>query len=176
MLTLRVDKWLRVGAGCGVLLLLVAHQKLCPWLVDPPTSIEAESAKTKPHHRFDFLPVRLADPLPDDEEPAKHTLPWLPYLLPDSAAVTPRWPVSWNVVALRPAAGWRDGIVSCGGLRPGVRGLSAQTPIDAADLAWHVFLTPAEPAGFSTSQHITCLTLVHPAVGSSIVRTGPPRV
>ena len=174
MLTLRMDKWLRVGAGCSVLLLLTAQQKLCPWLVDPPESTEAQSAKTKPHILFDFLTARASDP-PPDEEPAKRTSPRLPYLLPDSAAATPRWSVSWNAAALRPAAGWRDGIVSCGGPRP-ERGSSTQAAADVVGLAWHVFLAPAEPVGVFTSCSAASLTRVHPAVGNSILRTGPPRV
>lgn len=80
----RSDKWLRIGAGVG-LLLVAAQEKLCPWLANPPP-----------------------DPIQAKAPPKRQ----LPYLQVDTAA--PRRPAACLQSAARDAEGRREGIVSRG--------------------------------------------------------------
>ena len=100
MLTLRVDKWLREGSGVGLLLLLVAQEKVCPWLLmPPPPGVQRWCAASAP----------AADACKRSE---KRTKPTLPCILPDAPA--PRWPAGWSQTTIRQTTGVRDGVLTCG--------------------------------------------------------------
>ncbi len=163
MLTLQVDKWLRVGAGFGLLLLLGAQQKLCPWLSHPPSEAEGRVAEAKGSH--------------DDEgqSPGKREPKRLPYLLTDTPAPDPRRPAAWNQATLRKTIGWHDGVVSCGEQNPSSGASPADQPAIANSPAWHRFQQPVEPARLP--RRPVCPTvLIDPAVRTSISRTGPPLI
>lgn len=157
--TLRVNKWMRVGAGFGLLLLLAAQEKLCPWLLTPPSESDPNAAG----------PQR---PQPDaDEEPRKRGAKHLPYVLPDATA--PRWPATWKQITLRQTTGWHDGVVSCGERNPSTGGSAPVQGTPADPWAWHCFLQPVQPRGLIQPLD-SAVTPVDPAVRTSISRTGPP--
>ena len=162
MLTSRADKWTRIAIGLNLLLLLVAQQKLCPWLMTPPREAKPDPPDTHQNQSHDDRT--------DPEKPSND----LPFLLPDTEAPAPRWPASWNQARLRQTTGWHDGVVSCGELDPS----ESHSPTAEASLpdrwAWHRFLLPVEPCGLSPRPVGPTLT-TDPAVRTSISRTGPPR-
>lgn len=159
MPSLRVDKWMRVGAGFGLLLLLAAQEKVCPWLLAPPSESDPNAAAPQP-------------PQPDgDEGPGKRGAKRLPYVLPDATA--PRWPAAWNQTTLRQTTGWHDGVVSCGQRDPSAGGSAPVQGTRPDRWAWHCFLQPVQPRGL-IERLDSAVTPTDPAVRTSISRTGPP--
>ncbi len=161
---LRVDKWMRVGAGLGLGLLLAAQGKVWPWLlvplercdpefVGPPAEAVAnEGSASRPH----------------DERPADKRRKGLPLLLPDNAPA-PRWPV--HSLARR-AGGARDGVVSCGPRRPSM-GRGDGLIVAADPLAWHALLDPLERV-WTARPAAGRVPPGDPAVRFCIRPTGPP--
>lgn len=158
MLAFRVDRWVRIVAAAGLLCLLIAQQKLCPWLASPPHQPEPRTA-TPP-----------TDVPAEDPAAQKSATRPLPYLLPGTCVTAPRLGGVFDQTAQRQGTGWHDGVVSCG----------PREPQAAPDV-------PAAPPG-STWRDLQCLAVlpwidgaqtdvVHldqPAIGSVIQRTGPP--
>jgi hypothetical protein len=165
MPSLRVDKWLSVGAGFGLLLLLSAQQRLCPWLTATPPAEPGTEA----------TPARGAQDAPDtaDRTPRKRAYPRLPYLLPGSNTATPRSTAGWSQAALRLRNGWHDGVCSCGPQQPLIGASTAPVAIPPDRLAWHCFQQLATPAVAVTQR--TERGSTDPAVATAIARTGPPR-
>lgn len=163
MLTQRVNKWLRIACGLGLLLLLVVQQKLCPWLVNPPP--EPGQRTTEP----------TALPLGESRLPQKHAATRLPFLLPGSPPSSPRWPTAWNQIALRHTMGWRDGVVASGAFRAARD--TNDTHVSDQHAAWYVWRLPRPtdtqftPAGPQVVHATT-----DPTLRTSISRTGPPAV
>jgi hypothetical protein len=166
MLTLRVVKWLRLSAGLGLLLLLAAQQKVCPWVFkvtgDKPTeSAEAESA-----------PLPTAPDADSDADDARTNKRTLPHLLPDATA--PRWPASAHQSTARQVTGARDGVVSCGEREPSRDPRTFGHPACAVVPPW----LDLRAAWLERRVPIVTRSTVHrdPALHSAINRTGPPRV
>ncbi len=149
----------RLGAAGGLLLLLIVQQKLCPW------PIATREAQPPEEPARDVVPLGGDDA--DAPAPAKRPVPPPPlYIVPDAPA--PRWAALWSDAAARLAVGWHDGVVSCGPPRPKVDSapalLSSATP-----RAWNcldAFITARAVA----PPRSPC----HPALGTCLVRTGPP--
>ena len=161
MLTLRVSKCLRLVAGFGLLLLLMAQQKLCPWLVSPSSKPQPGAATTASTNSE------------QDDAARKRESRRLPFLLPDTPAPAPRWASACSQVLLRHSTGWRDGVVSCGERSPSTGNSHAGQPVVADHWAWHRFLLPVEPRGLPQPP-ADVLTAIDPAVRTSISPTGPP--
>jgi hypothetical protein len=159
MFTLRLDKSLRVACGFGLLWLLVVQEKLCPWLLTPPS--ESDSAAITPGSAPQARPA-------SDKRPK----PRLPHILPDTPI--PRWPVGWLQQTLRQAVGDRDGVVSCGQQNPGSRSSEPAPAADANLLGWRRFQCLVQMAG-PVSSGTASSPHVDPAVRTCICRTGPPR-
>jgi len=162
MLTLRADKWLSVGAGFGLLLLISAQQRFCPWLMTtPPPEPGTEAAP--------------AERTAGSSERSEHKRPQsrLPYLLPDSNAATPRGTAGSSQAALRLRNGWCDGICSCGP-RQALAGSPNLPPAIPPDhLAWHCFQQPVAPPLLTVGERAR--PGADPAIATCIARTGPPR-
>jgi hypothetical protein len=168
MLTSRLDRLFSLAAGCSVLLLLTAQQKLCPWLNEAPAEHAAQStdAETTPPHDTE-----------SDDSPAgqaeKHKAPRLPLLLPDSCqAAAPRSLMADSQAEARQAVGWRDGVLAAGP-RHG-SGDSIQPASDAALAFWRVLQQPIPFSGIPAQ----CLRRTcprDPALQFCILRNGPPR-
>lgn len=136
---MRVDKGLRIGAGVGLLLLLAAQGKFCPWLTAPPPEPQADGERPGAGGAPAAPDAAAAPGAPaEGRKPAK---PRLAHLLPDTAA--PRWPASWSQVVIRQAAGARDGVISQGQRDPGAP-VAAALPA-AAGGDWHRLQRPAGP-------------------------------
>jgi len=158
MFALRMDKSLRVATGLGLLLLLAAQEKVCPWLVTPP----------KPADKGAADPAARPDGKQDTRKKAKTRLP---YLLPD--AVAPRRPAACSEASSRIIDRARDGIVSCGHRDPYAGDdFAANPPYDPC--AWHCFLEPSVPANAQPGE-ILALPPQNLAMQTAIQRTGPPR-
>lgn len=155
MLAFRLDKWVRVAAGLGMLLLLLAQEKVCPWLLRRPHCAESQ-------------PAALPRAANETDAPEQRRKPVLSHVLPD--APVPRWPASWNQVTLRQTTGARDGVVSCGEENPR-RDASTRAAEDAP--AWRCFLQPRRPVD-SAPPAATYRVMADPAVRTSITPTGPP--
>jgi hypothetical protein len=158
MLTLRLDKWTRVVTGLGLLLLLVAQEKVCPWL--------ATSARfvTTPE------PEKKGPPTKHDQEKRHHTRQILPHVVWD--ATPARWPLAWTPAGLRHSTGAREGVVSCGQERPTLGADTARLADgDLHDwlrlLQADIPLRPLSPVALTR--------IPDPAVRTSIHPTGPPR-
>jgi len=154
---LRADKPLRVACGLGLLLLLAAHEKACPWLWIPPQADKPDAA---------------APPTdPADKSPTKKAPKRLPHVLPEVAA--PRWPTGWPAGASRPS----DPRDQTGTPNPvagddSVRLLPANTPIRGW---WLDFQPPAAPVACVAAAVVGGVP-PDPAVQTCIRRTGPPPV
>ena len=160
MFTMRMDKWVRVGSGFGLLLLLLAQEKVCPWLLATP-------GKSKPNTHAATPPSSEADRTQKKQDKKN-----LPHVLPDAPA--PRWPASWSQTTLRQTTGARDGVVSRG-RRDSAPSRSAWASNVGGDRwAWHRLLEPVEPVGMLQSTARSSVP-VDPAVRTCISRTGPPR-
>jgi hypothetical protein len=159
MFILRLDKSLRVACGVALLWLLVVQEKLCPWLLTPPS--EPDSSAVAPGSAPRARPAS-----------EKRPKPRLPHILPDT--LIPRWPAGSLQQTLRQAGDDRAGVVSCGQQHPGGRSSVPVTAADADLLGWRRFQCcvqvtgPVLPGG-GLSPH------VDPAVQTCICRTGPPR-
>lgn len=168
MLILRTEHWLRVGAGFGLLLLLATQEKLCPWVLTPPSETPSDAVDASAAPPDAPAPAEDADPSRDAR--TKRKAPPLPLLLPDATA--PRWPAFFGDVSVDHVISARNGVVACGFNRPP----PAPAPSPAAvvstwrrlDTALLDFL-PARPA---TARRVPA----HPALGTTLLRTGPPRV
>ncbi len=148
MLIFRVDKWLRVGSGLAVLLLLAAQEKL--WPAPPPEA--ADDAKPG------------KNPADKDKHPR---LPVL-QLLPDAPA--PRWPAQWGQALSRETTGARDGVHTRGPREIASAGPLQATPAEPA--YWHVFRLTPEPGALLSQSPARAPAA--PAVLTAICQTGPP--
>jgi hypothetical protein len=155
MLSLRTDKWVRVGCGLGILLLLAAQEQFCPWLSNPPQQQKG------------------AEPPPGEaQKPNKRPKPDLSLVLRDT--LPPPKPAAWAQTTLRQAIGARDGVVSCGLRNPPV---ASNAPLAAGEIlpGWHSLQMPLA-AGSVINPCNSRVPPPHPAVYTCITRTGPPRV
>lgn len=151
---MRADKPLRVACGLGLLLLLAAHEKVCPWLWTPPQADKPDAAP----------PPDSSDRSPDKKAPKR-----LPHILPEVAA--PRWPTGWPAgVARADGPGGRSDARSPDSGDGSVRLQLANDPIAGW---WLDFQPPAAP--------VECVAVgvgravpPDPAVQSCLRRTGPP--
>ncbi len=158
MLTLRADKWVRIGAGGALLLLLLAQQKLCPWLLAPPAPADPAPAEAD---------TATAN---EDKEEQQRQAARLPHLLPDAAAApAPRWSASWDADRHRATTGWHEGVVACGPRDQG----APPTVAVSDEFNWHVFLCPVAPAQRASlvAGHVPA---IHAVLITTILRTGPP--
>jgi hypothetical protein len=144
MLRLRADKWMRVGAGFGFVLLLAVQEKVCPWLTTPPAPAPQNS---------------------DSQPGQKKSRPVLPVILPDTAA-----PRLQNAGTPGPSITARDGVVSCGQQSP-TTPPSADVPAPAS-AGWRQLQTPAACA--TAPLTLRWETPRDPAVRTALRRTGPP--
>lgn len=105
MLTFRADKWLRIGAGLGLVLLLAAQEKVWPWaLRAAPAESDVEPRQPQP--------APPTDPASSSDAEKKPTKVLLPHLVPD--ATVPRWAVARDLTLRSTAPGARDGVVARG--------------------------------------------------------------
>jgi hypothetical protein len=154
MLSLRTDKWVRVGCGLGILLLLAAQEQFCPWLSNPPQQQPG------------------ADPPPGAaKKPNKRPKPDLSLVLRDTPPLSK--PAAWAQTTLRQTIGDRDGVVSSGLRNPPVVG-GASLAVGAVLPGWHDLQTPLA-TGSVIKLRDSRVPPPHPAVYTCITRTGPPR-
>lgn len=166
MLSFRLDKWLRVGAGLGLLLLLAAQEKVCPWAWRLPESGARDSAEAP-------VPSPASSDAEDADSPERKDKPRvLPYLLPDATA--PRWPAAWNQVTVRQTIGARDGVVSCGKRDPARQDKPDHSAAGCDAASWRRFLRTQH--GDWAIPLAARVVVGDPAIRTSISRTGPPRV
>ncbi|MBK9127556.1 MAG: hypothetical protein IPM13_07115 [Phycisphaerales bacterium] len=151
----------RLGAAGSLLLLLVVQQKLCPW----PIATREPQPPEEPAR--DVVPLGADDADAGAPVPAKRPIPPPPlYIVPDAPA--PRWAALWSDAAARLAVGWHDGVVSCGPPSPKCEASPALLP-PAAPRAW-THLEAFVTEGAVAPPCSPC----HPALGTCLVRTGPP--
>jgi hypothetical protein len=160
MLPTRVDKWLRFATSCGLLLLLVAQQKVCPWLTTPPVVEEAAGPATPPP----ATPADNTGAPPDESERAPQ---FVPYVLSDPPTL--RWPAAWSTATARETAGWHDGITASGQLHP------TPTPDAAPDVDWTAGFRAARP----TDDRVEAVAdpparILPTCLLSTVFPTGPP--
>ncbi len=154
MLSLRTDKWLRVGCGVGLLLLLAAQERVCPWLSSP-----------QPPQQEGPKPAANSSKKTENKRP-RPVLSLVP-----SDAPMPSKPAAWAQSTARLAAGERDGVVSSGLQKPKTR-IAAAINLAATD--WHALQSPLETGDWlQLANHQK--PPPNPAVGRCIIPTGPPR-
>ncbi len=168
---------MRLGGGLGLLLLLVAQQKVCPWVLSAP------SASTRARHAPRSGPVAGDAPraCPGPAGPASPAgKPPMPAqrqasisgLLVDAVPV--RWPGLPNRATLEESVGWREGTVARGPLDTST-GSSAALPVAILpDLHWPA--DHSDPCGrfLSIFQGVSS-PIRDPALSTVLLRTGPPR-
>jgi len=164
MSRLRVDKFARVTAGLGLLVLLAAQEKLGPWALTPPPASEASAKASDPPDTPADGDADVPEQSTDDHKPKKISLQ---FVVPDAAA--PRWAASWHQAELRLSGGARDGVVACGQRDSIGPGAAANDALPG----WHALqldLAPLEDAVLALAPVPTdpqrLLTV--------ITRTGPP--
>lgn len=162
MLLGRLDKWARLGAGLGVILLLVAQEKVWPWIARPqPTADATQVAETQ------TPPASNPEPS-DDSDQAPHSKRVLPHLTLEAAF--PRWASGFDAAARHEALQERDGVIAAGSLRPTATATPNDTNDDVAAL-WRVQLVIQRLAAPATAR---AALPPHPALHSVLQRTGPP--
>ncbi len=158
MFGFRLDKLVRAICGLGMLWLLAAQEKVCPWLLTVPTAAGVNRPAAAPG----------SESTSPKKKPAKKILP---HVLPDATA--PRWPAGWDTVAFRQTTGLRDGVTSCGQPDPtlsrvvGGAWAADATPgwkRDLRRLELHQWIRPGADL----------LVLIDPSVRFCLMRTGPP--
>lgn len=157
MLSLRADKPLRVACGLGMLLLLAAHEKVCPWLRTPaPRDVPDPAQPTAPPST--------------DSSPAKRAPKRLPHVLPEVAA--PRWPTGWTLGP--PRATGRPGVADESDPH---RDDDSVRPVLVAGPLWGWWQpwTPAGPIVESTATGVVSYVPRDPSIQTSIRPLGPPR-
>ncbi len=142
MLLSRLERWLRVSAGLGVLLLLVAQEKVWPWALRglPLEQPAVDQQQPLVPQTLATSAADVADTSAPTDEEQKDQPVCLPYMVPDACA--PRWPTTCHPFETRQSIGTRDGVVSCGSRHPGER-----AGVDTLPLAiipdWRVLQRPA---------------------------------
>lgn len=99
----KLDMWVRLSAGCGLIILVSAQQKLCPWLFSAPGEPPAPAAPVTDTESDQQR--RTTDPRHRDAPP-----PRLPYLLQGATNAAPRAATHWSPTSYRATTGWRDGV------------------------------------------------------------------
>jgi hypothetical protein len=152
-----MDRCVRMGAGLGLLLLLAAQEKVCPWLVTPPVEPERGTG--------------AAPAAPGNEpKPHKRGKTSLPHLLPDTPTL--RRSAATSQTTVRQTAGARDGVVSCGRRNPAPVGGSS-TLAGSDPCGWHLLLEPIRP-GKWVLPPVRDFRPMDAAVRTCIRPTGPP--
>ncbi len=154
---LRADKPLRVACGVGLLLLLAAHEKVCPWLWTPPQADKPDAASPPTS--------------PCDKSPAKKAPKRLPHVLPEVAA--PRWPTGWPAgIARDNGPGGQSEARGPDSGDDSVRLLPTNAPVRGWWLDFGPPATPRECVAVGVVRAVP----PDPAVQSCLRRTGPPPV
>jgi len=149
MVSRLIDRGLRLCAALGVLFLAAAQERVCPWLttVEPPPRADGTSAPAAP-----------------DDPTGEAPRPTLTSFLPD--IVAPRRAVSHAAASLHADRRHDAGAVAGAPLTPVVAVAEAEAVVRPAlprlEYAWAVPVGPAAAARPA-------------AVGTAILRTGPPR-
>lgn len=149
MRSVRLDNTARLCAAGGLMLLIVAQQKLCPWLRTP---VETSAPSTGRDAREERGRKRAA----------------LPYVVPDVSA--PRWSGAAQFSTARQAVGAHNGVPRWGAQRP-----TPPAPDDTFVDVTH-WPIPA-PLGAHDGERLVAAgqpMRLHPALRSTIRPTGPP--
>ena len=166
MLALRTEKWVRISSGLGLLLLVVAQEKVGPSMqvavAGPQADLARKNASANDPAGTESKP---GDPASKSDEKDK---PVLPHLVPDVSA--PRWPVSWGETAHRLVLRPRDGV-------DGPRLLpqnsdAALLLIGGESWGWYCFLPTLEHRGIRPL--LTWVPSPDPALRTTLCYTGPP--
>ncbi|MBN2445390.1 MAG: hypothetical protein JXO22_01595 [Phycisphaerae bacterium] len=151
---------LRLSSGLGLLLLIAAQERVCPWL-DPPAKAEQQVAVQDP----------AATPTDPEEKPAKRPRLTLSASLPDVAL--PRRSSPSRQATHEPVSRRHVGVAP----RGSVVGPTSAGPIACA--AHHGgfrlldCLAVDTAGGYLRSEQARCHD-THFAIGSTILRLGPP--
>jgi hypothetical protein len=149
MRSVRLDNTARLCAAGGLVLLIVAQQKLCPWL---HTAIEIQTPGTGRDAADEHGRKRVA----------------LPYVVPDVSA--PRWSGAAQYSSVRQTVGSHDGVPRRGAQRPTTPAPDGAI-LDA--LHWPIMsLCPADDGERVVAAGAPLR--LHPALRSTISTTGPP--
>jgi hypothetical protein len=151
----RFENPTRLGAAGSLLLLLIAQQKLCPWMVAPPEAPPDAAERCATQAPGD----------PADAEPRPAPKPLL-YIVPDAPA--PRWAPLWTAAAAGQSAGWHDGVISCGPPRGAIEFVAA-CPADPSR-PW----TRGEAFVAQRAAPPPDLAQRDPGLETCVIRTGPP--
>lgn len=103
----RADKLLRLTAGLGLLLMLAAEEKVCPWLLAPPVDADAPGSTT---------PADATDNSSQDADPNPEPLSWVG-CLPD-AAPPARVASLARMWIIEQGMDRHAGVIACGPVRP----------------------------------------------------------
>ncbi|MBK9120727.1 MAG: hypothetical protein IPM18_14195 [Phycisphaerales bacterium] len=157
MLSTRLDHWLRLGSGLGVLLLVAAQERVLPrWASEP----------AQPAHPVQQIPFE--NDLPGGEPPpSEHSNDLgFPQIMPD--CTVPRAAAGGLHAAWRMTLGDRAGVV-VSGPRDGYSGCAALEAVTAASwralqvaIVWQAPTAPVQGP------------IRDPAILRTITRTGPP--
>jgi len=161
------DKLVRLSAGAGLVLLLAAEQKVCPWLLHPPAKARVGGGQTQPAHpaRADQGPAeRTAAPQRPKPEPLS-LISALPQALPA------RWSWSADGAIWQELSGHRDGVVVCGPLRPSPAPSTQGTPANFP--SWRL-LDGQPPVVRAAEPRQAAGRIADPAIATLLLRTGPP--
>ena len=156
------DKLARVVGSLTLLLLLAVQEKVCPSLLTPPTPAD-------PQCQTD------AESNPADEGESKPKAAPLSLIsaLPDVMPV--RWPAIPTRGSLEETAGRHSGAFARGPLSPPTdHGQQAPAPAHAPWPHWPTMLRPPATAEVVTPQ-VAIRPAADPALGTVLLRTGPPR-
>ena len=172
MLKTWADKLVRISAGVALLLLLAAEEKVCPWLLVPPTQPDASQGAVD----AGTLPEA---PLPGDDtagdqspdESSRRPLS-LSGLFPD--VVPARRTSNVDRAAFEEAIGRREGTVACGPLHV-THGADQFAPpaLTRPIAAWRAALLPQPLLGAAVARD-GLRTIRDPAIQTILLQTGPP--
>jgi hypothetical protein len=181
MSALRADKLIATGCGVGVLLLLAAQEKAWPWLITPSTQPGAAAALpvagTPPAADRDVPTGCPAEapagvPGPGPRSPAKPARPPLALssVLPD--AIAARWAGPLARAVREERIGRCEEVTARGPLHPGSAG---PDELPAADWPPPWLAGPWQPVAGGLRPGGPAHAFRHPALGTSLSETGPPR-
>ena len=152
------DKLVRIAGSFTLLLLLAVQEKACPWLLIPPTPVERQTDAD-------------SDPTDESEGGKSKSAPLsLITALPD--VMPARWPAMPTRGSLEETAGWRSGTFARGPLSPPAD-QSQQAPAHAPWPCWPTTLRPTA-SGELVRPLVAVQPEIDPALGTVLLRTGPP--
>ncbi len=154
MRSVRLDNTARLAAASGLLLLIIAQQKVCPWLLTPIEPVCTSTSDASDQSTPGAPERKRASP---------------PYVVPDVSA--PRWSGASQFASARQTVGAQDGVPRRGAQPPTTPPTVDESILDAS--LWPLVAFTCIGDGECVALNDPLLRL-HPALRSTIRPTGPP--